>query len=79
VRAAGSWTLRLLRGFGRFWWDFLVGDTPEIFLAALVVLGAVALISLEGHWNAAAVVALPLLAMATLGLSVRRARRPGRR
>ncbi len=79
MKAAGSWVLRMLRGFGRFWWDFLVGDTPEIFLAALVVLGVVALISLVGHCNALAVVALPLLAILTLGLSVRRASRASRR
>jgi hypothetical protein len=79
VKSAGAWTLRLLRGFGRFWWDFLVGDTPEIFVAALVVLGVVALISLVGHLNTLAVVALPLLAILTLGLSVLRASRAGRR
>jgi hypothetical protein len=25
--------------FGRFWWDFLIGDTPELFLATVVVIG----------------------------------------
>ncbi len=75
---AMTWALRMLRGFGRFWWDFLVGDTPEIFLAALVVLGIVALVSLVGHWNALAVVALPLLAILTLGLSIVRASRARR-
>ena len=30
---------RGLRAFGRFWWDFLVGDTPELFVATLVVVG----------------------------------------
>lgn len=36
--------LRFVAAFGRFWWDFLIGDTPELFLAVLVVIGiAVAL------------------------------------
>lgn len=30
---------RGLRAFGRFWWDFLVGDTPELFVVTLVVVG----------------------------------------
>ena len=29
---------RALKSFGRFWWDFLIGDTPEIAVGALVVL-----------------------------------------
>lgn len=65
--------LRLLKGFAMFWWDFLVGDTPELFVAALVIIGAVALISERWHANAAAVVALPVLAIAALALSVKRA------
>lgn len=28
-----------LGAFGRFWWDFLVGDTPELFVAVLAVIG----------------------------------------
>jgi Flp pilus assembly protein TadB len=62
-----------------FWWDFLVGDTPELFVAALVTLGAIALISVTGHANAAAVVVLPALAIASLTVSVLRARRVTRR
>jgi hypothetical protein len=27
--------------FGRFWWDFLVGDTPEIFVGVLATVGLV--------------------------------------
>jgi hypothetical protein len=30
---------RALRAFGRFWLDFLVGDTPELFVGTLVVIG----------------------------------------
>ena len=28
---------RGITAFGRFWLDFLVGDTPELFVATLVV------------------------------------------
>ncbi len=71
--------LRLLKGFGRFWWDFLVGDTPELFLAALVIIGVTALLSDVGHFNAAAVVLLPLMAVSALALSLALARRSSRK
>jgi len=64
---------RLLKGFAMFWWDFLVGDTPELFVAALVIIGAVALISERWHANTTAVIVLPVLAIAALALSVKRA------
>ena len=70
---------RLLKGLALFWWDFLVGDTPELFIAAVVTIGVVALLSVAAHENALAVVALPLLAVASLALSVRRAQRQSRR
>jgi hypothetical protein len=65
--------VRLLKGFAMFWWDFLVGDTPELFVAALVIIGAVSLISERWHANTTAVVVLPLLAIIALALSVKRA------
>ncbi|MGA2294742.1 MAG: hypothetical protein ABSG24_05900 [Acidimicrobiales bacterium] len=71
----GSVLVRLLKGFGRFWWDFLVGDTPEITVAVILIVGAVALASNVMHVNALAYVALPLLAIVTLALSVQRARK----
>ena len=74
-----SLATRLVQGFALFWWDFLVGDTPELFFAALVTIGVVALLSVAAHENALAVVTLPLLAVASLALSVRRAQRQSRR
>jgi hypothetical protein len=68
-----SLPVRLVKGFAMFWWDFLVGDTPEIFVAVLAIIGVVALLSLVGHFNGAGVVALPVLAIGALTLSVRRA------
>jgi hypothetical protein len=70
--------VRLLRGFAVFWWDFLVGDTPELFIAAVVTVAVVALLRVAGHENAAAGVALPLLAIVALTISIRRAQRASR-
>jgi hypothetical protein len=71
--------LRLIRGFGRFWWDFLVGDTPELFVAALVIIGVIALLSERGHFNTAAIVVLPAFATLALAASLVRAVRLSRR
>lgn len=65
--------VRLLKGFGMFWWDFLVGDTPELFVAALVTIGVIALVSHSWHHNTLAVILLPVLATASLSISVVRA------
>jgi hypothetical protein len=70
-----SWPRRALVGFARFWWDFLVGDTPELFLATVFILAVAAVLRLVTHENALAVAALPVLIVAALGLSVTRARR----
>ena len=40
-----SLAARLLKGFAMFWWDFLVGDTPELFIAAVVSIAVVALLA----------------------------------
>ena len=71
--------LRLIRGFGRFWWDFLVGDTPELFVAALVIIAVIALLSERGHFNTAAIVVLPAFATLALAASLVRAVRLSRR
>jgi hypothetical protein len=65
--------LRLLRGFGRFWWDFLVGDTPELFVGCLLVLGMIAILSLAARANALCVLLLPLLVVLLLVGTVARA------
>jgi hypothetical protein len=36
--------MRFLRGFGRFWFDFIVGDDWRIALGVVLVLGAGALV-----------------------------------
>ena len=69
-------TSRVRRGlvaFGRFWLDFLVGDTPELFVATIVL---VALALLLRHERAAAMVVLPgVAALSVLGSAFRGRRR----
>ena len=64
--------VRGLRAFGHFWWDFLIGDTPELALATGVIV-AVAFL-LAGTGIAGAIV-LPLLAAGFLLVSSLRGRR----
>jgi flagellar biosynthesis protein FliQ len=66
---------RVVKGFAMFWWDFLVGDTPELFVATLVVVALVALCRIVWQVNNLALVALPALCVLTLGISLNRARR----
>ena len=70
--------LRWLTAFGRFWWDFLIGDTPELFVGAVAVIGVVALICLHPGLRTAAAILAPILVAALLTASVWRAagRRP---
>jgi hypothetical protein len=75
MNRTASWLARVAKAFGMFWWDFLVGDTPEITVVVLLILGVVALASEVGHLNVLAYVALPVLAIAALTISVARARR----
>ncbi|MBO0714593.1 MAG: hypothetical protein J2P59_07535 [Acidimicrobiales bacterium] len=63
---------RAVSAFGRFWWDFLIGDTPELFVATLVVIG-VAFGLRHERWVAVAVV--PALAVGFLLASAYRGRR----
>ncbi|MDA8393006.1 MAG: hypothetical protein M0Z87_09470 [Actinomycetota bacterium] len=60
---------RALIGFGRFWWEFLIGDTPELFVGMLVVLGAGAAMVAVGL-RALAWLMVPLLVIAVLTASV---------
>ena len=77
-RDARSTARRWLAAFGHFWWEFLIGDTPELFVAVLVVVGLVALCRIVLQLNVLALVALPLLCMAALGVSLGRAQRTSR-
>jgi len=67
--------VRWVRAFGSFWWDFLIGDTPELFIGVLAVLGVVALLCLRPGLRTAAAVVTPVLVAGVLTASVWRAAR----
>ena len=67
--------VRAVVGFGTFWWEFLVGDTPELFVGAVVVLGATASLCADHGARALAAAVLPVAIVAVLGLSLVRAAR----
>ncbi len=67
--------VRWLKAFGAFWWDFLVGDTPELLIGVLVAIGLVAVLVKASSLNAAAVAVFPAAVVGLLGGSVYRARR----
>jgi hypothetical protein len=65
---------RALRAFGHFWMDFLVGDTPELFVVMLVLVGLAFALR---HDRVAAIVLLPVLAaLALVGSAWRGRKRP---
>jgi hypothetical protein len=66
---------RWVKAFGHFWWDFLVGDTPELFVAMLVLVGVAFALR---HDRVAAIVLLPLLAVVALVGSAWRGRVQGK-
>lgn len=60
------------RAFGHFWWDFIVGDTPELALGvAVVLLAGWGLVALKVPVT---VVAIPAALLALLVASVWRGR-----
>jgi hypothetical protein len=69
--------VRGVKAFGKFWWDFLIGDTPELFLATGIIVALAFLIDGE---RLVGVILLPLVAAAFLLASTLRGRRraPGR-
>lgn len=68
-RTSGPLPVRWFRAFGRFWWDFLVGDTPELTAATLVIVG-ITLTLARTVSSTAAWVTLPALVIVALLLSV---------
>ena len=63
--------MRFIRGFGRFWWDFVVGDEWRIAAGVVAVLaaGAVA-VAAEWFTGSAIVVAVALGIAAVAILSI---------
>jgi hypothetical protein len=66
--------VRWLKALGRFWWDFLVGDTPELFVATLLIVAITALLA-KTVSTTAAWLCLPIMVLAALVASVWRGRR----
>jgi len=73
----GPVILRWLTAFGRFWWDFLIGDTPELFVGAVAIIGLIAVICLHPGLRTAAAILAPVLVAGLLTASVRRAANRG--
>jgi hypothetical protein len=63
---------KALRTFGLFWWNFLVGDTPEIFVATLVIIGGALALK---HDRSAGLVYIVVLTALTLSATVYRGRK----
>jgi hypothetical protein len=63
---------RALRAFGHFWWDFLIGDTPEFAVAILLLVGLAYLLD---HNRVLGAILLPLCTAAFLLASTLRGRR----
>jgi len=70
-----SATAGWLAAFGRFWWDFLIGDTPELFVGVVLVLGVLAVVCLKPGLRTLAALAAPVLVAGVLTASVHRAAR----
>jgi hypothetical protein len=69
---------RAVVAFGRFWWDFLVGDTPELLVGSVVAVGIAAFFVHNVGVRAVVVGALPVLVVGILALSTVQARRRSR-
>ena len=66
---------RALAAFGRFWWDFLVGDTPELFVATLVLVAIAVGFGHDAMLRSAGVPVLLVAAVGFLALSTWRGRK----
>ena len=62
--------MRLVRGFGRFWWDFVIGDD---WVAAVLVAIAIGVTAAIAHDGVTAWWLMPVAVLAVLWLSLRRA------
>jgi hypothetical protein len=64
--------------FGRFWWEFLVGDTPELLVGAILIVSVGAVFAHNGVARVITIGSMPVLIVALLATSVQRARRAAR-
>ncbi|MHB1712675.1 MAG: hypothetical protein ACYCV7_14965 [Acidimicrobiales bacterium] len=70
--------LRLLIAFGYFWWEFLIGDTPELFMGGVAAVGVVAALCIDHRVRMAVGFLFPVLVATLLTSSVWMAVRKGR-
>jgi len=70
--------VRYLRAFGAFWYDFLIGDRPELFVGSIVVLALVWLAIQAGLDAGLAGFVLTVAILIVGGLGVLTASRPRR-
>jgi hypothetical protein len=59
-----------LAAFGHFWWEFLIGDTPELFVGAVAVIGILALLCAHTGLRTLAAYLAPVLVVLLLAASV---------
>jgi hypothetical protein len=73
--------MRLVAGFARFWWDFIVGDDWRIAAGVLLVLGVGALLVSAGRASDSLVATLTAIGimLVAIGSIVTAALRAGRR
>lgn len=62
--------MKYLRGFGRFWWDFVIGDDWAVAALVAIAIGATAALA---HSGVNAWWLMPLAVLLVLWLSLRRA------
>lgn len=75
IAPAHGFALKLLKSFLRFWWDFLVGETPEVFVGTVVIFVITELLLRYDFPSLSEVVLGPLLVMVLLNTTVARAYR----
>jgi len=63
--------MRYVIAFGRFWYDFLIGDRPELFVGPIVSLVLVALL-IQAGWGPVTGLLLFGLIVASGGLGLAR-------
>ena len=61
---------RFVRGFGRFWYDFIVGDDPKIAVGVALVLAFGAALTTAGVTGAVVVLPLAVLLLAAFAVAM---------
>jgi hypothetical protein len=70
--------MRYVVAFGAFWYDFLIGDRPEVFAGSIIALAIAAIVVRLGLEAGVAGWLLALLILAVGGISLIAATRPRR-